>query len=166
MKHHIPNIVGGTQGLITSASFASNTYVEYCGMYLSSNQSGVTVGTDINLVSDISKNMTVSGNTVTLKAGVTYEISGQVRTYSFSDGNGFADFLLVDSSTNIGIGFSSAASTVAPQSNGAFISSPSFVGIFKPTGDTTIKIRCTGALGTCTLDGGGTRLTITAIDFT
>lgn len=170
------NLLGGmnsgeevqmTASMATTASYAETSKIEYHSMYLPVSQDNVQIGVDVNFVVDNgrTKNMTYSGNTVTLKAGVTYELNTVIRTYSFSNTTGgFADFILVDSSNNP-LGWSSAAATAPPSNTNQFSTNSTIIGIIKPTSDVTIKLRCVLGNGTCSVDSNGTRMTVRAIDF-
>jgi hypothetical protein len=120
---------------------------------ITSDQASISGGTDIILNSSSG---TIPYNTTTgvytLSAGITYNLSFNPAFDSFSDStNGYIGITWVDATTNTQLAGITQSSYIPTNRNAAETSSGTVGGVYTPSTNQTIKLRCVGASGTAKL---------------
>lgn len=125
---------------------------EYIELLKNTAQTNAGAGTDINFSEGDKQSLSLQSNntTVTLKAGVTYELLANMSGTTFSDTtNGWVTIEWVDSA-NQSLGGNKAvlihSDAVGNQDN-----SPTAMAIFTPTVDTDVKLRIDAGAGTVSI---------------
>jgi hypothetical protein len=127
------------------------------GSYVNTTRTGTSQtlvgnGTDIIFNTIASTTNTIPYNTTTgvytLQAGVTYELSANIACDTFSVADGFASINWVDATTNTQLPGITANIIQPTNRNTTETTNPTTGGIYTPSTNQTIKLRCVNASGT------------------